>query len=131
MSMWYDDIGDPDLYNRGEFLRILGGNVNRIEAYRDQITNCNQYLIEKFYKGHPIKQLLYKRAWFIDQLLTEAWRGFVNDDNLALVAVGGYGRGELHPYSDIDIMILCNAKPKTSQQKQIETYITFLWDVGF
>lgn len=131
MSMWYDDIGDPDLYNRDEFLRILGGNANRIEAYRDQITNCNQYLIEHFYKGHPIKQLLYKRAWFIDQLLIEAWRAFVNDDNLALVAVGGYGRGELHPYSDIDIMILCGVKPKTSNQKQIETYITFLWDVGF
>jgi hypothetical protein len=37
--MWYDDIGDPDLYNRDDFLRILGGNFNRIEAYRDQITN--------------------------------------------------------------------------------------------
>ncbi|OGT77313.1 MAG: [protein-PII] uridylyltransferase [Gammaproteobacteria bacterium RIFCSPLOWO2_02_FULL_56_15] len=129
--MWYDNIGDPALFNREEFLQALQSSDNRIEVFRDRILNCNQYLIEEFDKGHPIKQLLYKRAWFIDQLLTHAWQSFLDEGNLALVAVGGYGRGELHPSSDIDIMILTKSRIKAATQKQIESYITFLWDVGF
>jgi len=131
VSMWYDNIGDPALFNREEFLQALQSSDNRIEVFRDRILNCNQYLIEEFDKGHPIKQLLYKRAWFIDQLLTHAWQSFLDEGNLALVAVGGYGRGELHPSSDIDIMILTKSRIKAATQKQIESYITFLWDVGF
>jgi [protein-PII] uridylyltransferase len=44
--------------------------------------------------------------------------------------VGGYGRGELHPESDIDILILVESgKPKTWQEA-ISQFVTLLWDIG-
>ncbi len=51
-------------------------------------------------------------------------------DDLALVAVGGYGRGELHPSSDIDIMVLLPKSDSADWQPDIEKFLTFLWDIG-
>ncbi len=48
----------------------------------------------------------------------------------ALVAVGGYGRGELHPCSDIDILLLVSRPPNDAERSQVERLITFLWDIG-
>ena len=52
-------------------------------------------------------------------------------DEIALVAVGGYGRGELHPCSDIDVLVLLpkseHAAVATAASKR---FLTFLWDIG-
>jgi hypothetical protein len=44
--------------------------------------------------------------------------------------VGGYGRGELHPSSDIDIMVLLPKSDSADWQPDIEKFLTFLWDIG-
>ena len=46
------------------------------------------------------------------------------------IAVGGYGRGELHPSSDIDIMVLLPKSDSADWQPDIERFLTFLWDIG-
>jgi len=46
------------------------------------------------------------------------------------VAVGGYGRGELHPSSDIDVMVLLPKSDSADWQPDIEKFLTFLWDIG-
>jgi [protein-PII] uridylyltransferase len=51
-------------------------------------------------------------------------------DDLCLAAVGGYGRGELHLHSDIDLLILIPSKSHKRHQKRISNFLTFLWDVG-
>ena len=48
-------------------------------------------------------------------------------DDIAFVAVGGYGRGNLHPNSDIDILILLN-ESGNRHQRAIEQFLTLLWD---
>lgn len=80
----------------------------------------------------PIQHLISERTNFIDQLLRRVWKHHIGQtQRLCLVAVGGYGRGELHPYSDIDILILTteDGVNKTEQQ-QLEAFITYLWDIG-
>lgn len=75
--------------------------------------------------------LIHERATFMDQLLTACWHHFVPAPwatRLALCAVGGYGRQELHPHSDVDILILL---PEGDQPPPgVEALLRLLWDVG-
>ena len=50
--------------------------------------------------------------------------------DFGIFSVGGYGRGELHPYSDIDLLLLSKNKLTKADQKKIESFISFLWDLG-
>ena len=83
-------------------------------------------------KGIPATVLVPARARFIDKLLVTAWSLFlpVESKQLALVAVGGYGRGELHPGSDIDILILAEESAIGEQRESLERFLTLLWDLG-
>ncbi|MGH8402137.1 MAG: [protein-PII] uridylyltransferase, partial [Gammaproteobacteria bacterium] len=49
---------------------------------------------------------------------------------LSLAAAGGYGRGELHPHSDVDLLILLPAGNQARFRHAIEHFIAFLWDLG-
>ena len=71
------------------------------------------------------------RATLIDRVLRALWR-FRNlpDTGLALIAVGGYGRGELHPHSDIDVLILAKEeKDIDNNASELQDFITLLWDL--
>ena len=72
------------------------------------------------------------RARLVDIALRAAWVRHAGKfaEDLALVAVGGYGRGELHPSSDIDIMVLLPKSDSADWQPDIEKFLTFLWDIG-
>ncbi|WP_438996530.1 [protein-PII] uridylyltransferase [Candidatus Puniceispirillum sp.] len=75
-------------------------------------------------------------AWMIDQLLEilrrEAVRatGGKAQGDMAIVAVGGYGRGELAPHSDIDILFLVKNKVTDNLKSRIEYILYMLWDLG-
>ncbi len=73
-------------------------------------------------------------AWLIDILLqllyAETQKYYRGGDDLAVIAVGGYGRGEMAPYSDIDIMILMPKQPIEAHNKFIEFILYILWDLG-
>ncbi len=79
-----------------------------------------------------IQALVTGRAWLIDQVLTLAWNHLAGDNcgNMALLAVGGYGRGELHPCSDIDILILLRDDDPEPYRECIEKFLTLLWDMN-
>jgi [protein-PII] uridylyltransferase len=68
----------------------------------------------------------------MDELLRRAWLQFFAADapDLGLAAVGGYGRGELHPASDVDIMILLGDQSLDAHRSGLERFLTFLWDIG-
>ncbi|MEJ2142018.1 MAG: [protein-PII] uridylyltransferase [Gammaproteobacteria bacterium] len=73
----------------------------------------------------------YQQAAVIDQVLIRIWQHFFKQyqDEIALVAVGGYGRGELHPGSDVDILLLLK-KDNKKYHEAIQQFLTFLWDIG-
>ncbi len=85
-----------------------------------------------FTAGVSVGQLVHARAILVDAVLTRAFDVHLADaaGKLTLVAVGGYGRGELHPYSDVDIMILLHEQNRESQRTVIEKFIALLWDTG-
>ena len=65
-----------------------------------------------------------------DELLGELILLFPIPEGAALAAVGGYGRGELYPHSDIDVLILLERAPDASERSRIEALIAAMWDVG-
>ena len=95
---------------------------------RRRIAQADRALADEFWAGADIDALVAERARFIDAFLAEIWQHwFERNDNLALLAVGGYGRGELHPHSDIDLLIL--AKKTSAVQDDIAAFVRLLWDL--
>jgi len=102
-----------------------------LPAYRDAIRASRKRLAERFHAGDPVEELVHERAAFVDQVLMRIWNTFMADHPAAaLVAVGGYGRGELHPASDVDLLILVQAEPEGPAKEALEQLVMFLWDVG-
>ena len=69
----------------------------------------------------------------VDDTLSALWRDAGMPDDAALVAVGGYGRGELFPYSDVDVLVLLpSAAPAEDEARSAATerFITGCWDAG-
>ncbi len=105
--------------------------VDPLVTFRDTIARSKTVLADRFHAGDSVEDLVHARSDFVDQMLLRAWRHFLSsDDNASLIAVGGYGRGELHPASDVDVLILVDHVPEGEQAESIEQLITFLWDMG-
>jgi [protein-PII] uridylyltransferase len=111
---------------------LLAAQPGSREEYRKLLAQAHEELKTRFLAEEPVEILVHARAFLIDAVLRQAWFEHLgNDDhNWALVAVGGYGRGELHPCSDIDILLLVSQPPNDAERSQVERLITFLWDIG-
>ncbi|MBS0581034.1 MAG: [protein-PII] uridylyltransferase [Proteobacteria bacterium] len=100
-------------------------------AWRERLRQANEELKNRFLAEEPVEDLVHARAALVDAVLGEAWqRHCAREEHWALVAVGGYGRGELHPASDIDILLLVPAAPDAPGSAAVERLVTFLWDIG-
>jgi len=88
----------------------------------------------RYLEGAPAVSIVNTHAHFVDQLLVRAWRlhrgTHAPRSAIALVAVGGYGRGELHPASDIDLMLLLDRGDPKPLGGIIESFLRFCWDIG-
>lgn len=111
---------------------LTASPAEHINQFKQALTRLNKNLEEQFYAERDITMLIHKRAQIIDVILQQAWRLYFSVDlyeDIALVAVGGYGRAELHPRSDIDLLILL-AKDKPQYREPVSQFVTFLWDIG-
>ena len=90
-------------------------------------------LVERFKEGRDIRLLVREWADAIDEVLRHSWvnLGLDRYTDLALLAVGGYGRAELHPASDVDVLILHDGTDlPTGAEEAVSQFITHLWDLG-
>lgn len=104
-----------------------------IETLRKALEHIDQDLERRFQENTDIQQLVSARAWAVDQLLRFAWDRLMGAaGDVALLAVGGFGRGQLHPHSDIDLLFLFeDGELPDPAREAIEQFITVLWDAGF
>jgi len=118
------DLPEPaTLIHAGEddARRLFRGTLKRVT--KALYTSCDQ--------GVPVSLLLNARSRAVDLLLTCAWQRFMADpDAAALVAVGGYGRQELHPASDVDLLVLVDDARLDGLAATLADLVTFLWDIG-
>lgn len=122
---------DSILFDVKAFESQLSQAENPLPVFKHALQHASNTLTEYFQAGRSANELVHARARFIDALLIHAWKNQLDQQqqDLSLLAVGGYGRSELHPHSDIDLMILL--RENTHQHDaQLESFLRLLWDIG-
>ncbi|MDE0843366.1 MAG: [protein-PII] uridylyltransferase [Psychrobacter pacificensis] len=95
------------------------------------LAQINEDISRALERGTNIRQLVEARACAIDSLLIALFKWFELDKtDLALFATGGYGRGELSLYSDIDILLLSPDEIGADASGKIDKLVALLWDIG-
>src|SRR5512139_2075957 len=101
-----------------------------IAEIRDSLRNARRALQDD-YLAHPQSaRYLRNHAKVVDEHLRLIWRQLKLPADLALIAVGGYGRAELYPRSDIDLLILLPQEADAALQQRLQELVQHLWDIG-
>ena len=109
----------------------IAGDGEWAAQARQLLAQGDARLSRRFDQGDDIDRLVALRARAVDQLIREAWRRCVpSGAGLSLHAVGGYGRGELFPRSDIDVLVLGEPEAQQAQEGAIARLFALLWDAG-
>ena len=75
-------------------------------------------------------RLLKRHAVLVDRVLQSVWRAAVMPREVALLAVGGYGRSHLFPHSDVDVLFLLPDSLNDEVKEKVSDSVGRLWDVG-
>ena len=97
---------------------------------KEQLKAERQTVIDRFLADGKTDQLLTELTKTVDAALVQSWKNFDLPASAALVAVGGYGRGEMFPHSDVDVLILLQEAPDDALQEKLEELIQLFWDIG-
>ncbi|MEO8278809.1 MAG: [protein-PII] uridylyltransferase [Ideonella sp.] len=110
-----------------------------VAGLRSQFRQGKQSLIDQFSQGRrsarAATSLIRSLADHVDRTLMQLWHFSAMTDDAALVAVGGYGRGELFPHSDVDVLLLLPSPSPSAAGGEdltlaVEGFITACWDIG-
>ncbi|MEN3365630.1 MAG: [protein-PII] uridylyltransferase [Burkholderiales bacterium] len=97
---------------------------------KEQLKAGRQATIAAFQEDGKPEKLLIELRKGVDAALTQAWKTSGLPTSAALVAVGGYGRGELFPHSDVDVLILLESAPDAALRRKLEELVQLFWDLG-
>ncbi|SBT05237.1 Bifunctional uridylyltransferase/uridylyl-removing enzyme (Includes: (Protein-PII) uridylyltransferase; (Protein-PII)-UMP uridylyl-removing enzyme) [Candidatus Accumulibacter aalborgensis] len=101
-----------------------------VAGYRLRLKAGQATVRERYLAEGNAPNLLRERCLLIDAVLSDLWQELDLPATLALVAVGGYGRGELYPASDVDLLVLLPAPPDSALTTQLERVVTVFYDLG-
>ncbi|WP_442034386.1 [protein-PII] uridylyltransferase [Pseudoduganella sp. RAF19] len=100
------------------------------DSLKSRLKADRQRIIATFHEDGKPEKLLRSLRQSVDNVLISAWENAALPPQASLVAVGGYGRGELFPYSDVDVLILLHEAPDQSTRGRLEEFVQMLWDLG-
>ncbi len=118
------------------FNRALAQSAAPLPVFRAALRDGRELLRQRFAADGDAARLVRELARLTDALLIRAWKLHLKKFTPqrgappALIAVGGYGRGELHPHSDIDLMLLLERDNPEGVREFAENLLRFLWDMG-
>ena len=98
--------------------------------FRERLKSGRASLAAAFLKKPEVNRYLTQHAALVDSVLADINTRIALPDSFCLAAVGGYGRGELFPGSDVDVLLLLPHEPTTEQQATLESWVQACWDVG-
>ena len=105
-----------------------------VEGLRARFRDGKAALVSHFLESHPTaasaSRLLRELSRHVDRTLAALWHSLPMPADACLVAVGGYGRGELFPSSDVDVLLLLEGECTPAGREAIERFVTACWDVG-
>jgi len=118
------------LFDEQAFSQKLATSNQALKEFKTAVANGRDALKQAFEAGSDTIELVHSRAAFVDQILVQAFNYCFADcpQKLSLLAAGGYGRGELHPASDVDLMILLHETESSATRHAIEQFLMLLWD---
>lgn len=101
------------------------------DAARALLAGTGADLAARYDAGEDIDRLLAARSDAVDAIVRSAWARCIGAAApLHLLATGGYGRGELFPQSDIDLLVLAGPEAQQAQAEALSTFFGLLWDTG-
>ncbi len=107
-----------------------GVSVDARRALRQLLGDVDRALATAFRDGADAGVLAQRRGAAVDRVVTHVWMACLGEvTGTALFAVGGFGRGLLFPYSDVDLLVLVDT-PEPSRLRALEQCFSTLWDVG-
>ena len=117
--------------DREELEASISRDPSPVKAARELLKQRYNADAEAFRQGADVRALVRSRADTVDTVLRLIWDRypFSGSPDIALIAVGGYGRGELHPHSDIDLLILTRNGIEPGWQEDLGAFVTLLWDL--
>ena len=97
---------------------------------RSRLQSGQATIRQRYLADADAPRLLHERCRLVDEVLGELWQALDLPASLALLAVGGYGRGELYPASDVDVLFLLPEPPDAALTPQLEHSIALFYDIG-
>lgn len=111
--------------------RRFGNADPYLEELKVRLAQADERMAQRYWDRADVDELIAERTTFFDGLLREVWDHALSEDaqkGLALFAVGGYGRREQFPYSDIDLLIV--GKRPASHREAISRFLQVLYDLN-
>lgn len=108
------------------------GAPELLPLLKEFLQTSSHHLDDLFKSGHAIRELVAARAYCVDQVLNALWSSldWPAEAKTTLVAVGGYGRAELFPHTDIDVLVLVESDETMEMARQpLERFVASLWDL--
>lgn len=101
-----------------------------VKSWRARLQREQAALKTEFGAHANTTRLLKRHSRLVDELLRDLWQAANVSPEVCLIAVGGYGRGELYPHSDVDLLILLPAWADDGMNREIEALVSLFWDIG-